>query len=488
MSVFQLQRVESNGTVVSLGMNVNYTMDDNHFNLQLIPKQDESSNAAVNNDLTGNTMITENSVSHNNNTIQRTTTTNTNGNGNVFEDFLNLETISMGNKKLITNNSRRLSISEYNVDNAGYYEYEYFGKHTNSDERKRENANNNDDDIIMMSDDELHPPIKNEMAMNMGNNNEMFEFDVNLDVMNYDQQDQQQQGDHTLVQDHNPLIDMYNGIEPLISDQQQQPSKKKVKDFFKLNIFGSSGNNNNNNSNSNNNNNSTNGNANNEAILHEEPIVKRKYFWNRNPSKKKNNNVITRRRSSSTFLTDEEEEEVADIFTNGDDIIVEEIDSNIVINPSELLTNSTTYHEHCDHYGDQCDHEDDPADDDDDAHIDIEPISQFTVFGSTNNSSKSSPSIISAISSATANANTNSVIRKKIGMPKTRGRKPSPIPDASKQFGCEYCDRRFKRQEHLKRHVRSLHMCEKPFDCHICGKKFSRSDNLNQHIKTHTHQ
>ncbi|KAL3239926.1 Com2p RNJ42_04969 [Nakaseomyces bracarensis] len=70
---------------------------------------------------------------------------------------------------------------------------------------------------------------------------------------------------------------------------------------------------------------------------------------------------------------------------------------------------------------------------------------------------------------------------------KTRGRKPSLVPDFSKQFGCEFCDRRFKRQEHLKRHVRSLHMGEKPFECHICNKKFSRSDNLNQHIKTHTH-
>lgn len=74
------------------------------------------------------------------------------------------------------------------------------------------------------------------------------------------------------------------------------------------------------------------------------------------------------------------------------------------------------------------------------------------------------------------------------GLPqKTRGRKPSLVPDFSKQFGCEFCDRRFKRQEHLKRHVRSLHMGEKPFECHICNKKFSRSDNLNQHIKTHTH-
>lgn len=77
------------------------------------------------------------------------------------------------------------------------------------------------------------------------------------------------------------------------------------------------------------------------------------------------------------------------------------------------------------------------------------------------------------------------ITKKQQGIPKTRGRKPSPILDPSKQFGCEFCDRRFKRQEHLKRHIRSLHMCEKPYGCHICGKKFSRSDNLNQHLKTH---
>ncbi|RKP28909.1 hypothetical protein METBISCDRAFT_1490, partial [Metschnikowia bicuspidata] len=50
---------------------------------------------------------------------------------------------------------------------------------------------------------------------------------------------------------------------------------------------------------------------------------------------------------------------------------------------------------------------------------------------------------------------------------------------------CRYCSRRFKRQEHLKRHFRSLHTAEKPFDCTICQKKFSRTDNLNQHLKVH---
>lgn len=66
-----------------------------------------------------------------------------------------------------------------------------------------------------------------------------------------------------------------------------------------------------------------------------------------------------------------------------------------------------------------------------------------------------------------------------------RGRKQSLTEDPSKAFVCELCNRRFRRQEHLKRHYRSLHTQDKPFECHECGKKFSRSDNLSQHARTH---
>lgn len=66
-----------------------------------------------------------------------------------------------------------------------------------------------------------------------------------------------------------------------------------------------------------------------------------------------------------------------------------------------------------------------------------------------------------------------------------RGRKQSLTEDPSKTFVCELCNRRFRRQEHLKRHYRSLHTQEKPFECNECGKKFSRSDNLAQHARTH---
>lgn len=66
-----------------------------------------------------------------------------------------------------------------------------------------------------------------------------------------------------------------------------------------------------------------------------------------------------------------------------------------------------------------------------------------------------------------------------------RGRKQSLTEDPSKTFVCELCSRRFRRQEHLKRHYRSLHTQEKPFECTDCGKRFSRSDNLAQHARTH---
>lgn len=69
--------------------------------------------------------------------------------------------------------------------------------------------------------------------------------------------------------------------------------------------------------------------------------------------------------------------------------------------------------------------------------------------------------------------------------PTRRGRKQSLTEDPSKTFVCDLCHRRFRRQEHLKRHYRSLHTQEKPFECTDCGKKFSRSDNLAQHARTH---
>ena len=76
---------------------------------------------------------------------------------------------------------------------------------------------------------------------------------------------------------------------------------------------------------------------------------------------------------------------------------------------------------------------------------------------------------------------------------RSRGRRVSSNPGAAgqKMFTCQHddCGKVFKRSEHLKRHIRSIHTLEKPFECpyHSCSKRFSRSDNLNQHIRIHRH-
>ncbi|KAL1898058.1 hypothetical protein Cpir12675_002076 [Ceratocystis pirilliformis] len=93
----------------------------------------------------------------------------------------------------------------------------------------------------------------------------------------------------------------------------------------------------------------------------------------------------------------------------------------------------------------------------------------------------SSPEEMSTMASPTCSASPTAVAAPS----SRRGRKQSLTEDPSKTFVCDLCNRRFRRQEHLKRHYRSLHTQEKPFECTDCGKKFSRSDNLAQHARTH---
>lgn len=108
------------------------------------------------------------------------------------------------------------------------------------------------------------------------------------------------------------------------------------------------------------------------------------------------------------------------------------------------------------------------------------PLSQP---GGMQRSSTASGSIATSTTSEPADSNASTPAQ--TGSVSRRGRKQSLTDDPSKTFVCTLCSRRFRRQEHLKRHFRSLHTHDKPFECTDCGKKFSRSDNLSQHQRTH---
>lgn len=80
---------------------------------------------------------------------------------------------------------------------------------------------------------------------------------------------------------------------------------------------------------------------------------------------------------------------------------------------------------------------------------------------------------------------------------RSRGRRVPNKPEemnnlgkSGKVYTCKVpgCGKCFKRSEHLKRHVRSIHTDDKPFLCMYpaCNKRFSRHDNLNQHARVHT--
>jgi len=117
---------------------------------------------------------------------------------------------------------------------------------------------------------------------------------------------------------------------------------------------------------------------------------------------------------------------------------------------------------------------------------DAQPASTQTQTPPGNNQDTSNSSTVSESKAAPSESTSGSENQSApTQMPARRGRKQSLTEDPSKTFVCDICGRRFRRQEHLKRHYRSLHTQEKPFECSECGKKFSRSDNLAQHARTH---
>jgi KRAB domain-containing zinc finger protein len=50
---------------------------------------------------------------------------------------------------------------------------------------------------------------------------------------------------------------------------------------------------------------------------------------------------------------------------------------------------------------------------------------------------------------------------------------------------CKYCNKQFKQNCVLRRHLRS-HTGERPFVCHVCGMAFIRSGSLKKHFYTHS--
>lgn len=55
------------------------------------------------------------------------------------------------------------------------------------------------------------------------------------------------------------------------------------------------------------------------------------------------------------------------------------------------------------------------------------------------------------------------------------------VHQGQKDFDCEYCDKSYFFQAHLKRHVVSMHMKLK-IDCELCQSSFVRKETYRNHI------
>lgn len=59
------------------------------------------------------------------------------------------------------------------------------------------------------------------------------------------------------------------------------------------------------------------------------------------------------------------------------------------------------------------------------------------------------------------------------------------LDDASKNFKCSKCSRKYSSIRSVRRHFAKAHPTEKPYRCGVCNKGFIDSNVLKSHIKTH---
>ncbi|KAG0280476.1 hypothetical protein BGZ95_009963 [Linnemannia exigua] len=125
----------------------------------------------------------------------------------------------------------------------------------------------------------------------------------------------------------------------------------------------------------------------------------------------------------------------------------------------------------------------------------LEPFHHHHHLSRSRLSSLGGTTMVPSLSSTSISSETSSTAfpSPSLAAAKSRTRRASLSPDGTTRvFTClvDGCGKQFKRSEHLKRHVRSVHTLEKPFGCPYenCPKRFSRSDNLNQHIRIHRHE
>ena len=65
-------------------------------------------------------------------------------------------------------------------------------------------------------------------------------------------------------------------------------------------------------------------------------------------------------------------------------------------------------------------------------------------------------------------------------------RKPVVLEESTKILKCDNCRKKFKREEHLIRHISEVHIEADKFSCKYCDKLFKRKQHLNVHIlKSH---